>query len=431
MDKKRKNLKKKKNIKKNVKKNVIDKKLIAMIVLIAISIYVCYAIFLLIKHPTDTFTIEEGEVYQEETDVGYIIRNEQVIKGENYANGMEKIKTEGEKTAKGESIFRYYSKNEDKLKSQISELDQKIQDVMASETGAYTSDMKIIEDQIDEKIEKIRDTIDVSKLEEDYKEINELVTKKAKIAGDLSPKGSFLNQLIAERSKYENELNSGAEYIVAPSSGIVSYRVDGLEEKLTPNNFVELNKEYLENLNLKTGKIIATNEEAGKIIDSFKCYVAVISNSEEAKNSKIGDSIKIRISNNMKIDAKIVHLAQQENGETLLVLEFKNQINELTNYRKVSIDLIWWEYTGLKVPNQAIINEDGLNYVVRNRAGYLDKNLIKVKKQNDDYSIITAYNTEELKNLGFTDKEINSYKKISMFDEVLVNPDLSKLDNIT
>ena len=220
-------------------KRKINKKYITLLIFIVTSIYICYTIFLLIKQPTDTFTIEEGEVYQEETDIGYIIRDEQIIKGENYANGMEKIKTEGEKTAKGESIFRYYSKNEDKLKEQISELDVKIQDVMASETGAYTSDMKIIEEQIDEKVAEIRNTVDVSKLEEDKKEVSELVTKKAKIAGDLSPKGSFLNQLIAERSNYENELNSGAEYIKAEESGIVSYRVDGLEDKLTHNNFEE------------------------------------------------------------------------------------------------------------------------------------------------------------------------------------------------
>ena len=409
-------------------KRKINKKSITLLVFIVTSIYICYTIFLLIKQPTDTFTIEEGEVYQEETDIGYIIRDEQIIKGENYANGMEKIKNEGEKTAKGESIFRYYSKNEDKLKEQISELDVKIQDVMASETGAYTSDMKIIEEQIDEKIDQIRNTEDVSKLEEDRKEISELVTKKAKIAGDLSPKGSYLNQLIAERSKYEKELNSGAEYISAPNSGIVSYRVDGLEDKLTPNNFSEISEEYLESLDLKTGKIVATNEETGKIINSFKCYLAIVSNSKEAKEANNNDKVKIRLSNNSEVEAKIVHKAEQKSGGTLLILEFDKQISELTNYRKISVGIIWWEYSGLKVPNQAIINENGLDYVLRNRAGYFDKTLVKITHQNDDYSIITSYTTEELKGLGYTDAEINDIRKVSMYDEVLINPNLERLE---
>ena len=352
----------KKTVEQEKRKIKVNKKKLGLVAFVVTSIYICYTIFLLIKQPTKTFTIEEGEVYQEETDVGYIIREEQVVKGENYSNGMEKIKTEGEKAAKGESIFRYYSKNEEKLKQQIADLDGKIQDVMASETGIYSSDMKIIENQIDEKIEEIRDIGDVSKLNEYKKEVDELVTKKAKIAGDLSPKGSYLNQLISERSKYEKELNSGAEYIKAAESGIVSYRVDGLEDKLTPNNFSELSKEFLENLDLKTGKIIATNEESGKIINAFSCYIAVISTSEDAKNAEVGNKIKVRLSNNVEIDAEIVHLAKQNDNETLIVFKFKNQISELTSYRKISCNLIWWEYKGLKVPNQAIVNENGLDY---------------------------------------------------------------------
>ena len=66
--------------------------------------------------------------------------------------------------------------------------------------------------------------------------------------------------------------------------------------------------------------------------------------------------------------------------------------------------------------------------MVRNRAGYLNKILVKVKKEGDKYSIVEPYDTEELKELGFTSEEIISYKKISLYDEVILNPDLSKVD---
>ena len=181
-------------------------------------------------------------------------------------------------------------------------------------------------------------------------------------------------------------------------------------------------------MDLKTGKIVATNEEEGKIIDAFTCYIATISNSQEAKKAKVGDKVKIRLSNNIEITAQINYLAKQEDESMLIILKFNEQISELSNYRKISFDLIWWEYQGLKVPNQAIAKENDLDYVVRNRAGYLDKNLIKIIKKNDDYSIITPYSTEELKELGLTEKEINSYKKISIYDEILLYPDLSRID---
>ncbi len=405
------------------------KKIIISIISILLICYLIYTIYLLVEQPTDIFTVEEGMVYLEETDIGYIIRDEQVVKGENYKNGMEQIKTEGEKAANGESIFRYYSKNEDNLIEQIAELDEKIQEVMSKQTNLSSSpDVILIENQIDEKVEELSNLTDVTKMSECKKEINELVTKKANIIGEKSPSGSYLKQLEEQRTALENELNSGAEYITAPRSGIVSYKVDGLEETLTPQNFSTLSKEYLESLNLKTGKIIATSDESGKIINNFECYIATISSSEEAKNAQIGDNVQIRLSNNVEIDAEIEYLSQENEDEVLIVLKIDRQIEELTNYRKISFDLIWWSYSGLKVPNQAIIEQDGLHYVVRNRAGYLSKILVNVKKQNDKYSIVSNYTTDELRELGFTDSQIVNSKTLYVYDEIVLNPDLSKVD---
>ncbi len=410
-------------------KKVKNKKKVLVIYIagVMLLIYLFYIIYLLIKQPTNVFTVENGKLYKEETDIGYVIRNEKVVKGENYKNGMEQIIGEGSRAAVNENIFRYYSTNEENLKQKIADLDVKIQDAMSQEEGVFTSDAKILENQIDDKIQDINKVNDISKLEEYKKEIESLVSKKAKIAGEASPQGSYLRKLIEERKKYETELNSGAEYVKAPMSGIVSYRVDGLEETLTPDNFSSLNKEYLESLNLNTGKIVASNEECGKVIDNFECYIATISSSEEAQNAKVGDSVKVRLSNNAEISAEITNLIKDENNEVVIILKVQKQIEELINYRKITFDLIWWSASGLKVPNQAIVQENDLNYVIRNRAGYLSKILVKVKKQGDKYSIVDSYTSEELKKLGLSNSEISTYKKISIYDEILVNPDLSKV----
>lgn len=393
-----------------------------------ILFYIIYTIYLLIKQPTKTFTIEEGKLYQEEIDIGYVIRDEKVVKGEKYKNGMKQIKAEGERAAKDENIFRYYSSNEETWKKKIEDLDNKIQEVMMNDSSLFSSDMKLLENQIDEKVVDISQITDATKLAEYKKEINNLVTKKAQIAGDLSPKGSYLNQLIEERKKYESQLNSGAEYVKAPMSGIVSYKVDGLEEVLTPNNFSSLSKEYLESLDLKTGKIVATSEESGKVIDNFSCYIATISSSQEAKKAEVGKRVKIRLSNNVEIPAEITNIIKEEEEKVVIILKIEKQIEELINYRKISFDLIWWDDSGLKVPNQAIVKADDLDYVVRNRAGYLSKILIKVKKQGERYSIVEPYSPEDLTKLGFSNEEIVKYKKISIYDEILLNPNLDKMD---
>ena len=119
------------------------------------------------------------------------------------------------------------------------------------------------------------------------KDINTYTTKKSKIVGELSSSGSYIKSLISEREKYEKELKNNSEYVVSPMSGVVSYRVDNLEEVLTINNFENLNKEMLENLNLKTGQVVATSNEYGKIINNYECYIATILKSKEAKEATI------------------------------------------------------------------------------------------------------------------------------------------------
>ncbi len=415
-------------MKKQTKNKKINKKKLMAVYIAAVLllIYLIYIIYLLIKQPTNIFTVEEGKLYKEETNVGYVIRNEKVVKGDNYKNGMEPIVAEGSRAAVNEKIFRYYSNNEENLKQKIAELDLKIQTAMAQDIGAGSADAKIMENQIDEKMQDINRITDVSKLNEYKKEIESLVAKKAKIAGESSPKGSYLRKLIDQRKQYESELNSGAEYVKAPMSGIVSYRVDGLEDVLTPNNFSSLSKEYLENLNLSTGKIVASNDEAGKVIDNFECYIATYSSSEEAKNAKVGDKVKVRLSNNAEINAEITNLII-EDDEVTIILKIQKQIEELINYRKITFDLIWWSASGIKVPNQAIVKQDNLDYVVRNRAGYLSKVLVKVKKQGDKYSIVDAYSTEELEKMGMSKTEASSSRNLSIYDEILIKPDLSKV----
>lgn len=403
-------------------------KYILNIIIVVLMIYFAYVIYLLVKQPTDIFTVEEGKLYSEESDIGYIIRDEVVVKGNQYKNGMEQIKNEGEKVAKNEDIFRYYSKNEESLVTQIAELDTKIQEALKNQEVRYLSDVKILEDQIDQQMDNINKVTDISKITECEKQINQLITKKAKIVGEKSPSGSYLKDLNDQRAKLEQELNNGSETITAPKSGILSYRVDGLEDKLTVDNFSSLSEEYLENLNLKTGKLIATSDECGKIVDNFTAYIATISTSEQSKQAKIGDKVKIRLSNSKEINAEISYISQENEEKTLLVLKISNEIDELCNYRKISFDLIWWSYTGLKVPNQSIVEQDGLKYVVRNRAGYLSKILVKVEKQNDKYSIITNYTSEELKELGYTSSEITNMKNISIYDEILLTPDLNNVE---
>lgn len=114
-----------------------------------------------------------------------------------------------------------------------------------------------------------------------------------------------------------------------------------------------------------------------------------------------------------------------------MIFRTNKAVEDLIAYRKISVDVIWWSYSGLKIANSAIIEEGGLNYVLRNRTGYRDKILVNIKKQNKNYSIITNYTINELMELGYDRQEAYSMKSISLYDEIIANPGKQYYNNIT
>lgn len=115
------------------------------------------------------------------------------------------------------------------------------------------------------------------------------------------------------------------------------------------------------------------------------------------------------------------YVAGQEDGKVLIVLDLKTLTEELIQYRKISFNITWWSYSGLKVPNTSILeDENGLKYVIRKKSGEDQKVIVKLLKKNDKYSVISTYSNEELEALGI---DIKDYKKISQYDNILIYPE--------
>ncbi|MBQ3145600.1 MAG: hypothetical protein IJB90_03405 [Clostridia bacterium] len=410
--------------KKSKKRKNKKSSIVTLLIVGSMLLYTLYKVISLILVPTDISIVENGMISQEESTIGYVIREEKIAKGNNYQNGIYQIKTEGEKVANGDSIFRYYSSNEESLNEKIDELNNKIQEAMLGQTNLFPADVKAIENQIENEIDGLKFKNNIQDITENKKDIDTYITKKSKIAGELSQAGSYINSLIKEREEYQSQLKINSEYVKAPISGVVSYRVDNLEEILTPSNFETLSKDTLNNLDLKTGQIIATSNEMGKVINNYECYIAIITDSKEAKEAKVGNKVLLRLSTQDEVNANITYISKQEDESVLIVFKITDSVEKLIDYRKISLDIIWWKFDGLKIPKSAIIYDNGLSYVVRNRAGYYNKILVKILKESENYCIVDNYNYDELKSIGYSEEEVYNVRKISIYDEIIVNPSL-------
>ena len=402
------------------KKKIEKKKFIMNIIFIIVSLYIFYAVYLIIKTPSDTIIIENGTLTSEESSIGYIIRDETIVKGKNYKNGINQIILEGEKAAKKQTIFRYYGKEESKIQEQINEVNAKIQKALEKENIFSSSDIKNLDNQIDSKLQDLKTMNDVKNLSEYKKQISEIMLKKATIAGENSKSGSYIKKLIEKREKYEKKLIEGSEYIVAPKSGIVSYRVDGLENVLKTDSFDDLTEQKLNELDVKTGQIVSSSNEEGKVINNFNTYIATISDSLPAKQAETNKNVLITLASGEEINATIFYTKVQEDGKVLIVFKVNTLTDELRSYRKISFNITWWSFSGIKVPNEAILeNENHSKYVLRKNSVGTTKCYVKILKTNEKYSIISSYSVEDLTTLGI---DINTYKGINVFDTIMLYP---------
>jgi hypothetical protein len=386
---------------KKTRKNQIKFSFIKFIGLVLVCIYIGYTFTNLVKQPTETFMIEEGALSLEESVMGYVIRNEKIIEGDVGKGEIKPIISEGSRVTKNQAIFSYMNKNEEELTQKIKGLDEQIQVAMDNESQIFSSDIKTLNSQIEEEIVNIKNTNDIQKLAEYKKNINKNIEKKAKISGELSASGSYIKKLIEERTAYEIQLNKATESVKSTQSGIVSYRIDDLENILTPEKFSNINKSVLNGLKLQTGQIVSTSKNKAKIIDNYECYIASIMDSEKSQSANVGDKVELRLNNSLQISATIEHISEESDDSRVIIFKIRNNIEVLANYRKISLDVIWWNYKGLKVPNGTLLSDGDKSIIIRTKSGYNENVIVKVLRSNERYSIIDNMTKEELGELRF------------------------------
>ncbi len=186
------------------------------------------------------------------------------------------------------------------------------------------------------------------------------------------------------------------------------------------DDFSYLNTELLESLHTKSGATIPTHVEKGKVINNFECFIACVMDTEKASVAKVGDSVMLRLPSSKEVEATIKHITEEEESR-VIVFRITECVEELVEYREIAVDVIWWNYNGLKVSNMAILEENDMSYVEISKAGYIERIYIKISRQNDTYSIVKNYTDEELAELGFSEEEIKNREELKVYDEILLH----------
>lgn len=402
-------------------------------IIIIIFVFLIVNIVRLFNKPIETTLVKNGELIKYEEVTGYVIRDETVLDLSVYDGIMQIVTEDLNKVKAGGIIANFVSSSEKDLIKKIEELDEKIEDAMQTQQTIYPSDVKALDASIQiELYENIKNNSDINSIKENKAKVNASIKKKAQIVGELSPVGSKLKELISERNDYEKQINNAKKELTSPKAGIVSYRVDGYENEFTKKNISNMTWASLLSYDLNANQIIPTSNKNVKVVDNFESYIAIFMNSEESKNANLNDKIYLRFQNtgDKLISASVEYISEEADGR-LILLKIQENNEELTKYRKINFDVVWWSYTGFKlhksvISQKEVINSTGqciatLSSVTIPKVGYDEIAYVKIVKEFGNYVIVDNYTDEEYIEMGFTEDEIKNFTTIKMYTEVLVN----------
>ena len=74
-----------------------------------------------------------------------------------------------------------------------------------------------------------------------------------------------------------------------------------------------------------------------------------------------------------------------------------------------------------------MIYKEGLSYILKKENNKDKEVLLKIIKENDEYSIVKNYNTDELVELGFDEETIRNLNKIEEYDNIIINPNIKNV----
>ncbi len=332
-----------------------------LVILVFAVAYIIMFVYTFFAQKIDgTVNITYGKVEAKETAVGYITRNEQIVSAD-IVGELYPVVAEGERVSKNQSVAVVKNENNDYIEKQIADIKNKLS-VLSAPT-AFNNDIKILESDVDTTLNSLmlgNYNENFSKLTSTRSKIEDKLSKKAVIIGETGPAGTLENSYYNELKKYEKQLTSTREELTAPIAGTVAYKLDGYEAVFAYNAIGDYDIETLESMNVPSGELVGTTKSNSfKIVDNIEGYVTVISDSKEALKAKVDKKIQLRFPeiSDEEIYGKIEYVTI-ENDKAIITLKINRMLEELINYRKVKVDMIWNSEEGLMVPSSAIRYEE-------------------------------------------------------------------------
>lgn len=389
-------------------------------VIIVFILILCFVIFFFSRNSLKkktTYTVVDGTIEQSDETNLYVLKNETLVDYDS-TQPVTAIVDQGKRTAKGEAIATYKSENYDDNQSKIDDIDKQIQTLVKDLPPTYSADISNIDNEILKYSTQIQNETSYTKMQEYKAKLDELAYKKITVIANTTPDSSAIRDLVNQREELVNIGKQSSNNIWSPVSGLVTYKIDGLENSYEYNNIPSYDIQDFENIISKYDGTI--NSEFGiKIVDNYNIYFLVkTKRGDNDQYIKQGTNYTIKIADleNKNIRATLIKNIQNEECNYSL-FEIDNEIDDVIDYRKLSCEIVWNTFSGMAVPMNAIYNneEKGYSYVLMVYGADYVEVPVKILQSSDSIAIVENLTQEELNSIGYTKGFV-----LELYDELVI-----------
>ena len=308
------------------------------------------------------------EIRQDIVEIyGYIFRNEEIIYSIG-GNSVNYLIDSGVKVGKNEAVALSNPNSADfSMKDQITALTEKLDILNKSNINldfVATNIEKIDKDSHTMYLSMLQ-SIEKSKFKDAGKNRNEfliLLNKKQLITGEISG-GKFdgiINSTEDRKKQLEDQMyisEIGAVEVYSNKSGIFYSRVDGYENYFTADSAKNIDFDKLDGLIKKQPDVSILDNALGKVAYDFNWYL--VCKTEKSKTFDFITGKKYNIiypfSSNRAIESVLYkQIDSTESNEVILIFETSSVPFDFDFSRKQTIQIVFSEIRGLKVPEEAI-----------------------------------------------------------------------------
>ena len=361
----------------------------------------------------------------EEVFYNSVVMNAALIKTEEvYQAGRNSYFTtqakEGEKVKKGLENLSVTKSANDVIDKKLAAINKRLKDLDYDTSDDIGLDNKVMTS----KIKALQISINQKRYEDLSQILNSTEDDEDKYYESI--KNYSIDKLLEMKDELLINKRSDAPSIRVSMSGIVSYFIDGLEDKYTNKNFDAIfEKDLLEDSKSYSINKAQSNDKF-KIFDNFSMNILAFSNNEKLEDVSVNDVVLIEWDlTGTKTYARVLKKEKVDKTYKFL-LNIRERISELYKDRFSKMEIIFDEYKTFKLPKSALIDKGSEKGVyikdIDNTIRY--KRVLLVGSDRDNIYVMRTDDN------GLMKYKKLKFRSIKYYDEVVVFPSTVKEGDI-